>query len=217
MKKHHYVALAIVLSVALLAGSLTWLTRKVLPNVAIAHLAPLEEDQIIAPNGFAIVGYMDSKYKGHRVIRSFSVGWQGVGETWPHILFGIVLGAIAGYFMGLPKRKSIEFARKTLAHSNEILRTAERKESDAARKMSAAEAKESRNSERSAELDRREKELKPKWDEVEQFLTYAHTLIREADAEVAEKNEELAKAKATIRRLKRQKKEKTIDEADEQD
>lgn len=214
MKKHHYVALAIVLSIVLLAGSFTWLTRKVLPNVAIAHLAPLEEDQIIAPNGFAIVGYMDSKYKGHRVIRSFSVGWQGVGETWPHILFGMLLGAIAGYFMGLPKRKSIEFARKTLAHSNEILSTAERKESEAARKMAAAEAKESRNSERSVELAKERKEVDRQRDEAGKIIAYAHVLIREAD----EKDIELTKAQAKIRRLEKRNTrlagKKTIDEVD---
>jgi len=218
MKKRYCVISAIVVSVVVLAAALWWLTERVLPNLGIVHLVPIKEKARQLPqNGDAIIVFKDSKFEGYRGIKSIETDWSGVGAAWPHILVGIILGAVAGYLMGLPKRMFIEFAEKSLAHSNDILSIAERKESDAARKMSEAEVKESRNSERSVELDRGEEELNHRSDVAEKLLTYAHGLIQEAEADVAGKDKELAKAKAKIRRLKNRNKEKTIDEDDEQD
>jgi hypothetical protein len=214
MKKRHYVALAIVLSIISLAGALWWLTVKVLPNLGIAHLVPLTETHQLTQNGSAMVIYKNSNFEGYRNFESIETGWSGVGAAWPHILVGMILGAVAGYIMGLPERYFIEFAEKSVAHSKEMLRIAEKKESDAAREMSAAKVKESRNSERSIELAKERKEVDHQHDEAGKLIAYAHVLIREAD----EKDIELTKAQAKIRRLgKRSARpagKKSVDEVD---
>ena len=218
MKKRYYVFSAIVVSAVVLAGTLWWLTVKVLPNLGIVHLVPLEEKGRQLPqNGDAITVFKNSKFEGYRGIESIETDWSGVAAVWPHILVGMILGAVAGYFlgyfMGFPERHLIEFAEKSVDHANETLWRAEILKSDAARMISIAKAMKSKNSQRRAELDQREKELQRKSDEAERLLAYAHGLIREMD----EKGIELTKAQAIIKRLKKRnapQKEETIDEVD---
>lgn len=104
MKKRHYVGL-ITVSVIILASGLSWLTCEVLPNIWIVHLTPLEERVHPIPrDGSAILVFKNSKIEGHRVIESAKIGWSGLGDTWPLIVVGMILGAVAGYFMARPQQ-----------------------------------------------------------------------------------------------------------------
>jgi flagellar biosynthesis GTPase FlhF len=225
MKKRHYVALVIVLSVILLAAALWWLTERILPNVGIVHLTPLGKEVHPLPQyGSAILVFNNSKIDGHRVIESIKIGWAGL---WPFITVGIIFGAISGYVIGyskgcrkgFPDREFVDFARKSLAHSTELARIADVKESNAARKLSKSKNMDAKSRQRDSDSANACKEASQKSDEADKRMVIAQGKLR--DAEAIEK--ELDKAQAKIRRLEgrmarhEKKKQKPIDESDEED
>lgn len=215
MKKRYYVSTSVV-SAAVLAGALWWLTARVLPNLGIAHLVPLKETHQLTQNGSAMIIFKNSNFEGYRNFESIETGWSGVGAAWPHILVGMILGAVAGYFMGLPERMFIEFAEKSLAHSNDTLSIAERKEKEAAHEMSKAEDMQCAAYVRNTETAKQRKEVELLRKDAERQMAIADDKIRQAE----EKDKELTKAQAKIRRLEKRiarQTEKTIDDADKPD
>src|SRR6185369_15481733 len=220
----------VIVSAGLALAVLSWLTSRVLPDIWIVHLVPLEEKVVhpLPQYGPAIIEFNNSKIVGHRVIESTKVGWDGILPvailgiiigTISGSLFGYLLGYDNGYEKGTPDREFIENALKAFEHARELASKVEEKEQYVEQRMEKAENLWSRSSQQCENASKVLREYDRKMKEADKLLAGAEKKSREAEAKASE----ISKAQAKIRRLEGRiarddkKKQKSIDEIGEED
>jgi hypothetical protein len=208
MKKIDKVLLAIG-SVFILIDVVALINWQFLQDVWVVRLTPIEAVTHLK-DGSAIFFLHKATIGRYLEIKSAIESYY---VLWPLFLVGIISGAISGYITGhlkgckkgyndgfsegAPERESIEFAKKSLKHSTELVQLAEKKESNATSMLSKSRDLDAQSKQRDADSAKASKEARQKSDEADRKMADAKRQLRE----VSSKEKELTKAKAKIIRL----------------
>jgi len=183
----------IVVVVSFLAA-ISWLFFWVVPTIGVFRLAPV--DPKVAENGYALVLLEHEKGTDALFLKTVATGWPAVGQGWPLIIIGVMLGYPLGEYA---RRKfAIDKASKeAIEMSEKYANDAYTRERNADKMLKKAQALHTDMPRLQNELAEARKEIAVMNSCEEDLLRNYEDLRRRKDS--VEK--ELTKARAKIQRL----------------